>query len=251
MPPGHSYSRISQIVLEHGLVDELQLNSAKARLEKWGGRLPAILVEMGFVDDQALAEVIGKALKMPVMSLRTVVRDPAALSRLHVSFAEQHGVFPVHLKDRALSLAMVDPSDLGVIDTVAAKAAARIVPLLAPESEVATAIARHYHGQRLEAAPRSARRAVAMNEAASPTDNNGLLQLDLRRPPRASPSSRSRHKSANTLLDEMLAGDEAHGFSETELARLKLCLTNQDKASTIIRAIRELLAEKGFSLPPL
>lgn len=243
-------------MLKAGLVDELQMRSALARMEQWGGRLPAVLVEMGFVDEEQLVEAIGRSLKMPVTHLGTVVKDPAALARVDVATCEQHAVFPVLLKDRTLHLAMCDPTELGVLDAISAKAGVRVVPQLASETEISTAIARHYKGQHVEPKSYSMRKRVTHELPAADGGNlpESVFQLDLKEPPK--PGARaavggvgSRPPSANTLLDEILGDDASatqEGFTEAELVRLDACRLNQEKASTIIRALNELLTEKGY-----
>lgn len=257
MASSRSVSRLRDIVLKAQLVDELQLRSAMARMDQWGGRLPAVLVEMGFVDEEQLTEAIGKVLKMPVTHLGALMKDPAALARIDVGFCEQHMVFPVQFKDRSLSLAITDPTELGVIDAASAKAGARVVPLLASETEISTAIARHYKGQHVEPKSYSMRKAVTHEVPAADGGNlpEAVFSLDLREPPKpgsarapASTGVMGRAPSANTLLDEILdEGTPGHeGFTEAELVRLDACRLNQEKASTIIRALGELLAEKGY-----
>jgi hypothetical protein len=232
-------------VLKARLVDELQMRSAMARLDQWGGRLAAVLVDMGFVDEERLVETIGKALKMNVSHLGTVVKDPAALAKVDVTTCEENAVFPVSFKDRALSLAMADPTDLGTIDSISAKSGARIVPVLSSESEIAAAIARHYRGQHVEPKSYSMRKRVTHEVPATEGGNlpENVFQLDLRQPPRAG-SVGARAPSANTMLDEFL-DDDGGEFTEAEVARIEACRLNQDKAATILRAVQELLKEKG------
>lgn len=257
MAQTRSVSRVRDIVLKAGLVDELQMRSALARMEQWGGRLPAVLVEMGFVDEEQLVEAIGKSLRMPVTHLGTAVKDPAALARVDVATCEQHAVFPVLLKDRTLHLAMCDPTELGVLDAISAKAGVRVVPQLASETEISASIARHYKGQHVEPKSYSMRKRVTHELPAADGGNlpESVFQLDLKEPPRpgargsAPASVGNRPPSANTLLDEILGDDASatqEGFTEAELVRLDACRLNQEKASTIIRTLNELLTEKGY-----
>lgn len=264
MATARSVSRLRDIFLKAQLVDELQLRSAMARMEQWGGRLPAILVELGFVDEEEMVATIGKSLKMQVTHLGALPKDPAALAKVDVAFCEEHAVFPVAYKDRALVLAMADPTELGVIDAVAAKAGARVIPVLSGETEIMTSIARHYKGKIVEPKSYSMRKRVTHDVPAADGGNlpDAVFALDLREPPRpggraAAPPTggptgvMGRPPSANTLLDEILGADDAaaatDGFTEAELVRLDACRINQEKASTIIRALQQLLAEKGLT----
>ncbi len=246
-------SKVRDIVLKAKLVDELQMRSALSRLDQWGGRLPAVLVDMGFVDEERLVEVIGKALRMPVTHLGTTPKDQAAIGKVDVATCEENAVFPVQFKDRTLTLAMADPTDLAVLDLVSAKAGVRVNPVLASESEISAAIARHYRGQHVEPKSYSMRKRVTHEVPAADGGNlpDAVFQLDLRSPPKpAAPPSDvgSRPPSANTLLDEFLDEPKSSGaaFSPADLARIEACRLNQEKAATILRAVQELLAEKGL-----
>jgi hypothetical protein len=255
MATTRSVSRLRDIVLKAGLVDELQMRSALAHLDKWGGRLPAVLVELGFVDEDELVQAIATSLKMSVTHLGAIVKDPAALARVDVTFCETNMVFPVLYKGRSLTLAMTDPTELGIIDAVSAKANARVTPLLASEAEISAAIARHYKGLHAEPKSSAMRKRVTheVPERSASHLFEGVFSPDSKEPlnhAKPVPTGVMAHApGANTLLDEMMedeqipTGDE---FTEAELVRLDACRLNQEKASTIMQALSELLAEKGL-----
>jgi len=263
MELSRSVARVRDMILKAGLVDELQMRSAIAKMEQWGGRLPNTLVEMGFVDEDEVTKLLGQNLRIQVMHLGDVHKDSAAVSRLDASYCETHAIFPVSLKNRVLTLAMADPNDLPCIDEVGLKANARVVPVLAAESEIMGAISRHYHGR--EPKKRSTR-AREMVTAEIPeiihAGGAGGLQLDTTMPPppgmthtsqRTTTSSMGAVKqaaSANTLLDEILddGGDAGgrDGFSAEDLKRVENAAMNQKKTAAILRALTELLHEKGY-----
>ncbi|MEW5738527.1 MAG: hypothetical protein AB1938_06345 [Myxococcota bacterium] len=243
-------NRVAEILKKAGLVDELQLRSAMARLEQWGGRLTGVLADMGMVDGEQVAETLAKALKLPTAHLGMVPKDGGALARIDATYCTEHGIFPVSLKDRVFTLAMADPTEIDVIDHVAAKAGARVSVVVASEAEISAAIARHYYGQATRKGDNLARRAFTSEVPAM-----GGLELDASSPP--PPSSKTegppvlrRTPSANTMLDEMFdeAAEKATegGFTEAELQRLESARVNQEKASAILRALEALLAEKGY-----
>ncbi len=230
--PPRRVSRIQEIITRAGLVDELQVRSAQSHIEKWGGNFASVVVQLGFVDEEAMTQVIGAGLQMQVMHLGTVPHDATALSRLDERFCEQHLVFPVSLRDRVLQLAMADPTQLQIIDEVKARSGARVQPMLTSASEITAAISRHY--RKIDLAPITDNRArmafkTEVKHSGQVTSRIAALQLS----------------SATSMLDDIL-GDEAFQFGEAELARLKGALNAQEKAGQIIQAVRSLLAEKGF-----
>lgn len=142
-------SRVADILLKARLLDELQVRSARARQAEWGGRFAKHVVELGFADDAAIADALARGLGLPRVDLGALPRDPAALAKVDVKTAEEKGVFPFALRDngKSLQLAMADPSDLDVVDFVAARSGCRIRPAVAGEREILVAIYQRYRNQ--------------------------------------------------------------------------------------------------------
>jgi Type II secretion system (T2SS), protein E, N-terminal domain len=237
-----SVTKMRDLLLRARVVDELQMRAALARLEQWGGLLPTVLADLGMVDEEQVTQTIATALRMPTQLLGNVTRDAQALARLDASFCEQKAIFPLALNSRTNTFTMA------VVDLVASKVNARVQVVVASESQIRSAIAKHYRGHGASAAPTNpshARRPTSELRA-GPVE----IELDLAPPPAvAGPMATMLRAppSANTLLDEMLGEDERErGFSEEELARLGSLRLTQQKTQTIIRALLELLREKGY-----
>jgi hypothetical protein len=239
--PG-TVNAMRELLLRTRVVDAYQMRSGLARLEQWGGRLPKVLADMGMVDEEQVAQVIAAELRLPVQPMGAVARDPAALGRLDADFCQEHGVFPVSLnaRTRTLVLAMADPTALDVIDLVAARAGARVQPVVAPETQIQVAIGWHYRGQSPSAilGPNLARRAVTRVSAEDGDQPPLELATDpqLRSIPAAAPAG-----------EPLQAAGEAEGFSAEQLTLLNELQRRQTQASTILRALQELLVEKGLT----
>jgi hypothetical protein len=255
-------NRIGEILVKARVIDELQLRSALAQLDQWGGRLSRILVEMRLASPDVITEAISKGMGVPRMQLGNVPKDTGALAKLDVGFAEQKGVFPVALRDngKTLVLAMSDPSDLETIDQVAARSRTRVVPVVAGDREIETAILRHYRGQEVTLTSRIGSENLVGKRTTTVVDDGEFKVTDMsgktmvkhissiapslaqQGPPAAKGGS-----SAADLLDEiMAAGPSEAVFSEEEMQRLRAVQTNQEKSSKILRALLELLLEKGM-----
>lgn len=221
--------RLASILIKANLIDDLQLRSAMAKMGNWGGRLPRVLSELGFAEEDAITEAIGKALGQKVTHLGTVHKDHVALNKLDVKFCDEHVVFPVSLRDRVMTLAMVDPSELDVIDAVKVRCGARVQAVLASETEIRHAIMRHYRGEEPKVVSNRARRAVIRDV---PTNDDISMDTAMPPPPdRANTQDRGRRTGA--------------AFSQADLQRLESTRANQSKTGTILRAVKELLEEKG------
>jgi hypothetical protein len=227
--------RLGAILLKANLIDEMQLKSATAKLGNWGGRLPKVLAEMGMIDESEATVAIGKAHSTPVVHLGTVLKDSHAMAKLDVKFCELHAVFPVSLKDRLMSVAVVDPSELDVIDAVKARCGGRVQIVLASETEIRHAIMRHYRGQEPKVVSNRARKAVTREMS---TNDDVKFEVDMAPPP---PKPRTTQES--------LRKSAAVAFTQEDLAKLEAARVNQSKTATILRAVQELLTEKGL-IPP-
>lgn len=268
-----SRSRVGEILIKAKVIDELQLRSARAQHDQWGGRLGKIVADMGLADEDTITAAIARAMGMQQMQLGHLQKDQNALSRLDVRFAEENAVFPVTLKDngKTLVLAMADPTDLELMDAAASKARARITPVVAGEREIQHAILRYYKGQDPSAveAPR-ARQAVRratqeLQTAEAPeedefkiVDMSGKTMIkhlaDIEGAPAATEpaqSAVSQSMSTGDLLDEMFgtSAPAGSGLTPEELQRLESLRVNQEKSGVIVRAVLQLLVEKGYATP--
>ncbi|WNG23959.1 general secretion pathway protein GspE [Cystobacter fuscus] len=259
-------NRIGEILVKARVLDEMQLRSALAQHDQWGGRLSRIISDMGIASEETLTQAIAEGFGMQRVQLGTA-RDAGALARLDVHLAEQKGIFPVSLRDngKTLVLAMADPSDLATIDQVAALSRTRVIPMVAGDQEIQNAIQRHYRNQEPIVSPtartaptgrpgtpgdedefkivdmtgKTVRKSIA-DIAPNLARENAARQSSAPMPPRPSIGS-----SAADLLDEILNASPAETFSAEEMQRLQAVQVNQEKSSKILRALLELLLEKG------
>lgn len=245
-------AKLRDLFLKAKVVDEFQMRAAMGRMEQWGGRLSGVLVEMGFADDETVANALAAALKLPILHLGMIQKDRALLAKLDAAFCDEHGIFPVSLKDRTATIAMSDPTELDTVDLIASRVSARVQVVISPETEIKAAIAKHYRGQVVSATRKVDNRA---RDAHIEATKGQVFELDERAPPKpgeAEPPPRSwlnKPPSANTMLDEFLDEDaevKTDGFTPEELKRLEAAVVNQKKTTAILVALRALLTEKGY-----
>jgi hypothetical protein len=214
-------NRIAEILLKAGLIDDLQLRSAMGYLSQWGGRLGHALIEKRFATEDDVVSALSQALHLEPIRLGSIPRDAAALAKLDAEFCRDKAVFPVALRDggRTLLLAMADPTDQTLADEVAHFAHVRVTVALAGEQQIRAAIERLYHGRERAQPPQA--------------------------PPRPAPPVPEAPETAPAPPSD----SPSAGFGPQELAQLQSLVENQEKSGRILRALTELLVEKGY-LPP-
>jgi hypothetical protein len=271
-PP--SRNRIADILIKARVIDELQLRSALASLDQWGGRVSRVVADLGLASEETITQAICQGLGMPRVQLGNLTKDAAALARVDVGLAEQKAIFPVQLKDngKTLVLAMSDPTDLATLDQVAARSRARVVPMVAGDREIEHAILRHYRGQEPVEKKRFKPDTNKQQDAGELPEEEEFKVVDMSGktvvkrisdivdpnaapPPPAAPAPAARAapapaanagSSASDILDEILAGGApTNEWTEEDLVRLQTVQQNQEKSSKILRALLELVFEKG------
>ncbi|MEK6608475.1 MAG: hypothetical protein AABZ30_12515, partial [Myxococcota bacterium] len=141
--------KVGDLLIQAGIIDEDQLRSALAEQRKWGGALGKVLVNLGFCTEEALVQTLSSQLNMPAVKLDSRTPDPAALKMLPADFCQEHQVFPFAFTavGKFLDVAVLDPTDLTLIDEVRVRTRANVRPYLAGAQSLDAAIRVHYLGE--------------------------------------------------------------------------------------------------------
>jgi len=149
--------QLAEILTSSGTVDRHMLERAKAIQQTQGRWLGSVLVELGAVGPEEIAQVLSNHLGLKTVDLSKVTYNAGALQLLPESMARRFGVVPVSYIDNTLHLAMVNPLDTLACDLIQARTGTRIEPLVATERDVRGTIDRFYgqmnRGQRPTSAP--------------------------------------------------------------------------------------------------
>jgi type IV pilus assembly protein PilB len=136
--------RISDILMESGLIDQHQLDHALMLQKSKNKRIGKILVELGYVTETQIAEALAKQLSLPFVdcsSRRLTVELKALLPKEMVG---KKLVLPLELDGRTLVLAMADPLDYETIGEVTFMTDLNVKHVVACESNLLEAIEKNY-----------------------------------------------------------------------------------------------------------
>ena len=108
--------RLGEILLRENIVTREQLQQALAEQKSSGHRLGYVLVKLGLVPELEITKVLARQYRMPAVDLSRFEVDPKILKLIPADMAIKHVVLPLKREGRTLTVAMADPTDLGVID---------------------------------------------------------------------------------------------------------------------------------------
>ena len=136
--------KLGELLIETGLINDFQLQSALAHQRSWGGKLGSILIEMEFIREEDVAQAIAKQYRTPWANLFDPEIPDAVLKVIKKEMAKKYNVVPVRKEAGGLIVAMSNPLDIDVIDALRFATGFQIKPALALESELKDALRKYY-----------------------------------------------------------------------------------------------------------
>ena len=133
--------RLGELLLKEKMVTPGQLEEALKNQVVYGIKLGSSLVEMGYVDEDALARLLSSKLGGPCVGRTELAAVPKELIRdFPRKLVKTHHVIPLKLEGNRLSLAMSDPTDFKAIDAVGFVTGYVVQPFIAPDVQIAWAL---------------------------------------------------------------------------------------------------------------
>ena len=159
---------LGEMLVAANLIDEVQMQIALAEQKQTGKRFGSTLVELKFIDENVLAAFLSKQIDVPCISLLHVDIPKKVLRKLTRATALAYKAVPVRIDGDRLEVAMVDPTDVEVLDKVEKAAGITVTPLIAPESSITMMIERCYPEERDDDSTLSGRQRPRRNMPADP-----------------------------------------------------------------------------------
>jgi type IV pilus assembly protein PilB len=136
--------RLGDLLVERELITQSQLGEALLQQPASGKPLGSLLVELGALDELALARVLAEQLGVPLADLRKDAPDDAAIAILPESVARAHTAIPIRRTDSGLEVAMPDPLDKAAIAEISEATKTKVIGFIAPASDIRRAIDKAY-----------------------------------------------------------------------------------------------------------
>lgn len=141
---------IGQKLLEKGLISKDQLDTALTEQRRLGDKskkmIGAILVEMGFVTESALAEVLSEASGVKIFDIKKAVLDPKLIKQVPREVAMRYKAVPVLLEGDKVRVAIADIYNILAIDQIRRyfPSNLKIIPVYSSEPDLLEVIDQYY-----------------------------------------------------------------------------------------------------------
>jgi type IV pilus assembly protein PilB len=177
--------RLGDILLEKGIVDKAQLQSALEYQKRWGKRLGDCVVELGYTTEVVLVRTLSEALHVPMIDVTRI--DSSKITReildlVAIPVARRQRVVPLALKEvkkkKRLVLATSDPLNYGIFDELQFKTGCPIIIMVAPDSDIDWFIRKYYLSE-MDALPENYVSGISVIEDSTSASGSRADQLAL------------------------------------------------------------------------
>ena len=142
--PVASSERLGDLLVREGLITREQLDKALQEQRQNGTRVGYNLVKLGFIQETELTKMLARQYKMPAVDLSKFEVDPRIAKLIPGDVAIKNLVLPLKRDGRTLTVAMADPTNLGVLDDLKFITRYDIFPVIGGEFTLKSAIEKLY-----------------------------------------------------------------------------------------------------------
>lgn len=134
--------KLGEILVRDNLISRDDLEVALKEQQKTSEPLAKVLIKLGYLKEEDLLPVLSKQLKIPVVDIKNVDIDDAAVKKVPAKFAWHYKIMPVKLENNILTVATSDP--LHSLNDLQLFLGVDIKGVLAPEKETIKTIKKYY-----------------------------------------------------------------------------------------------------------
>ncbi len=135
---------LGQRLIEAGLINDQQLQTALREQQRTREYLGRILIRLGYVSDEAVAAALAAQARVKFVDLGQYSAQPEAIQLVPESFARQHHLVPVSYAGKVLVVAMANPLDIITIDELRRLSKGPVEVVGAAGNEILDALDRAY-----------------------------------------------------------------------------------------------------------
>jgi type II secretory ATPase GspE/PulE/Tfp pilus assembly ATPase PilB-like protein len=127
-----------------GLLTDVQLELARREEQRNGGKLAQIVVQLGFVAPEVLAEFLGRKAGSKAVNLNRIKIDQTLLALVPLEVARRCLTMPVSRTNGTLTVALADPFDVTAVDILQQVTGLVIDVVTAPERDILNCLELYY-----------------------------------------------------------------------------------------------------------
>lgn len=199
--------QLSEILVEQGTLNEDQVKRAMLFSKQNNVTFAEAVIKFGFASEEKVTAALSKHFAVPYASKENGILVPEKEQNLQdiipEKFARENMVIPLFMEDDSLAVAVLDPTNVFLLENIKMMSGKQVQPFLASKSQLLNVIDTFYSNKNLleevmnEAAKPQVE--VADEESDDDVDVSGFLDLD-----KVSPSASQYVKQVNAILRQAI-----------------------------------------------
>lgn len=137
-------SNLGEILLKEKVLTADQLKSALDYQKKNDVSVWTAMVSLGFISEEEIAKALSRKLGYPYIDLNQFEIYPDVINLIPIEIAKNYMIMPIHRIQSFLTMAMVDPTDLEIIEDIRFRTGLSIQPVITSGSGIMNAISKYY-----------------------------------------------------------------------------------------------------------
>jgi len=136
--------QLGELLLERGIISQIQLDQALEIQHSKGGLIGEILVELGFAKEEDIAQSLTAQYGFPYLPLSNYEVNPEITGIIPGRVARQYLLVPIDKIGNNLTLAMSNPLNVPAIEDVELLSGCSVQTFVSTSSDIKKAIERYY-----------------------------------------------------------------------------------------------------------
>ncbi|MFC2169899.1 type IV-A pilus assembly ATPase PilB [Acidobacteriota bacterium] len=137
-------SNLCELLVQEKVLSPEQVQSVLDFKGRKDVPISTAIVSLGFLSEEEMAQALSRQLGYPYINLDQFEVYQDVVKLIPVDVAKKHLVIPVHQIRSFLTLAMVDPTDLDIIEDIRFRTGLSIQPIIASETGIMNSIKKLY-----------------------------------------------------------------------------------------------------------
>lgn len=136
--------RLGEILIEAGLINDKILNEALSKSKISGQRIGEVLIKEGYITEDKIAKALGEQYRIPYIGENLLDVDRAYPSLISPEMAYRLNAIPIYDTPQEVTIAIVDPLNVMVIDELKRFFRKRIKVVVTAETLMKQALEKYY-----------------------------------------------------------------------------------------------------------
>jgi len=127
---------LPELLIKKEYLTKRQLEKALQKAEEDGKELDKVLVELGYLTEKEIFQLLAEQLGFEFLDLSTLQINTELTKFLPDNLARRYNVVPVKIEGDKLYIAMVDPLDVNTVDDILLMTGLQVETMMATESDI-------------------------------------------------------------------------------------------------------------------